>query len=409
MQSEKRLPVAIWAPSEPGFADSASSPEPVVHLLGKLTDAVFSFLGPATEALAGCGVEQVVVMIDDDQCRRYTPQFHPSIKLRVLPERGTPWRTWRSLLRTYAEVVEQVQPAAVHVHGAISAFTAARLLRQPGTPAVDSFFSPHGSKFLGRTGQMGTSLVRALRRVYGRNAPTLIANVPYEARSLARANRSVVTLVECPVSDTFFGIDRCESMRPRVLTSGYARSRVAADRYAQLAVLLAHRPQALVFEWIGGASESSLQRLQAAEVQLSAAGSAAERASRMVGAWIFLAPASKRGFPLHVAEAMAAGLPCVTIDNPANRDLIEDGRTGFLCRDHRDFLFRIEQLLDSEPLRRTIGEAAQSHARERFSARRFRASILAAYRHIGLVSLRRVAAGGSPGPSTLAGRTQQPT
>jgi hypothetical protein len=409
MHSDKRLTAAVWAPSESGLAGSASSPESVVHLLGKLTDAVFSFLGPATEALAGCGVEQVVVMIDDDQCRRYMPLFHPSIKLHVLPDRGMPWRTWRSLLRTFTEVVEQVQPAAVHVHGAISAFTAARLLRRPGTRAVESFFSPHGSKLLGRTGQMGTSLVRALRRVYGRNAPTLIANVPYEARSLARSNRCVVTLVECPVPDTFFGIDRRESARARVLTSGYGRSGAAADRYAQLAVLLAHRPEAPAFEWIGGASEPSIQRLQAAEVRLSAAGSTAERASRMVGAWIFVAPASKRGFPLHVAEAMAAGLPCVTIDNPANRDLIEDGRTGFLCRDHREFVLRIEQLLDSEPLRRTIGEAAQGHARNRFSVRRFRTSVLAAYRHIGLVMPHRTAAGGARGHSAVAGRTRQRT
>ncbi len=34
----------------------------MVHLVGRLTDEVFSFLGPATEALAGSGLAQTVVM-----------------------------------------------------------------------------------------------------------------------------------------------------------------------------------------------------------------------------------------------------------------------------------------------------------------------------------------------------------
>lgn len=392
MHSEQRMLARSWSVHEPDWPDTVPSEWPsqvVVHLLGRLTDAVFSFLGPATHALACCGVQQVVVMIDDERGRRSLPQFHPSIKVHLVDEDGTSWRTWRRLVDMLADVVVQEKPSAVHVHGAISAFAAARLLRRHADPTVKAFFSPHSSKFLGRSGTLGTPLARVLRQVYGGRAPTLIANAPWEARALALAGHTAVELVECPVADPFFAVHRREWARPRVLTGGSPDDATAADRFAQLAVLIAHGRNAPAFEWIGAASPAATQRLQAAAVNLIDARSAAERARCMAVGWVYVAPTTTRGFPLNVAEAMAAGLPCVVIDSPAHRDLIEDGRTGFLCPDHHALAQRVGQLLDARSLRREMGEAAQRHARSRFSERRFRTLALAAYGDIGLTQERR--------------------
>jgi Glycosyl transferases group 1/Glycosyltransferase Family 4 len=395
MHSEQRMLARSWSVHEPDWPDTVPGEWPsdvVVHLLGKLTDAVFSFLGPATNALACCGVQQVVVMIDDDRGRRLLPQFHASIKVHLVPKEQASWRVWRCLVDTLTDVVVQLRPSAVHVHGAISAFAAARLLRRQSDLRVKAFFSPHSSKFLGRSGTMGTPLAHVLRQVYGGRAPTLIANTPWEARSLALAGHGTVELVECPVADPFFAVHRREWARPRVLTGGYPESTAAADRYAQLSVLIAHGRNAPAFEWIGGASAAATQRLHAAAVNLIDARSAAERARCMAVGWVYVAPITTRGFALNVAEAMAAGLPCVAIDSPAHRDLIEDGRTGFLCRDHHDLARRVGQLLDGRTLRRDVGEAAQRHARGRFSERRFRTLALAAYGDIGLTQRHRDAA-----------------
>ena len=366
-------------PHPPDTLPGPLSSDVVVHLLGKLTDAVFSFLGPATKALAACGVQQVVVMFDDERSRRLRPQFDAAIKLHLVPKEAVSWRGWRALVDVFSDVVAQVAPTAIHVHGAISAFAASRLLRQQIDPTIRSFFSPHSSKFLGRSGTMGTPLVHALRQMYGQQAPTLIANAQWEARSLALAGNSAVNLVECPVPDAFFAVRRREWARPRVLTSGYPESAVAADRYAQLAVLIVHGRNAPVLEWIGGATRASIQRLQAADVQMIDAQNASERARCMAAGWMYVAPVATRGFPLNVAEAMAAGLPCVAIDTPAHRDLIEHGRTGFLYRDYHELAQRIGQLLDARKLRLEMGKAAQRHARSRFSERRFQALVLAAY------------------------------
>lgn len=52
--------------------------------------------------------------------------------------------------------------------------------------------------------------------------------------------------------------------------------------------------------------------------------------SRMRDSHIYVHTATYEPFGLVLLEAMAAGLPCVTLDGAGNRDLIEEGKNGFL-------------------------------------------------------------------------------
>ncbi len=62
---------------------------------------------------------------------------------------------------------------------------------------------------------------------------------------------------------------------------------------------------------------------------------------------------------------MAAGLPCVTLDGKGNRDLIEDGRTGFLLEreDAGAFADRIVELATDCERYREISTYAQAFAK----------------------------------------------
>jgi len=85
--------------------------------------------------------------------------------------------------------------------------------------------------------------------------------------------------------------------------------------------------------------------------------------SRLKSSKIFVLPSTREGFGITALEALACGLPVVTIDHPANaiRDFIDES-TGFLCT------------LSAEDLAETICRALRRHKEMRDSCILFAAS-----------------------------------
>jgi phosphatidylinositol alpha 1,6-mannosyltransferase len=63
-----------------------------------------------------------------------------------------------------------------------------------------------------------------------------------------------------------------------------------------------------------------------------------------------------------VLEAQRAGLPVVVRDRGGPPELVRHGETGFVARDDRVFVQRVEELVADEELRRRMGRAAREHA-----------------------------------------------
>ena len=81
---------------------------------------------------------------------------------------------------------------------------------------------------------------------------------------------------------------------------------------------------------------------------------------------ILALPSAYEANPIVVMEAAALGKPVVAFDRPFSREIIVDGKTGFLAGDVRQFADRIEQLYGSCDLLNRMGEAARLHAAESF-------------------------------------------
>ena len=95
----------------------------------------------------------------------------------------------------------------------------------------------------------------------------------------------------------------------------------------------------------------------------------AEMPSRYRQADILLSPSVREGFGLAVAEAMACGLPVVTTNGSALKELIVDGKGGFLCEigDVGSFASRINRLAGDSALRRTMGQFNRERVEKLFS------------------------------------------
>jgi glycosyltransferase involved in cell wall biosynthesis len=81
---------------------------------------------------------------------------------------------------------------------------------------------------------------------------------------------------------------------------------------------------------------------------------------------VYLHTAWYEPFGLVLLEAMAVGLPCVTLDGKGNRDLIEEGRNGFLLerQDAAAFADRIVELATDRERYRAMSAYARAFAQK---------------------------------------------
>ena len=92
-------------------------------------------------------------------------------------------------------------------------------------------------------------------------------------------------------------------------------------------------------------------------------------------------PSHREGFPRAPMEASAMGLPCVVTDVRGCRQTVDDGVTGFVVpvRSPELLAEAIYKLVESEPLRRSLGAGARKKAVAEFDERTVITRILAAY------------------------------
>jgi glycosyltransferase involved in cell wall biosynthesis len=108
-------------------------------------------------------------------------------------------------------------------------------------------------------------------------------------------------------------------------------------------------------------------------------------ADRLIGMLdVFWLASDFEGMSNSVMEAMAAGVPVVASDIPANRELVVDGQTGFLVKvgDSVGFAQFTDRILGDPALARRLGDAGRERMRTEFSVDKMVARHADLYREI---------------------------
>jgi Glycosyl transferases group 1 len=90
-------------------------------------------------------------------------------------------------------------------------------------------------------------------------------------------------------------------------------------------------------------------------------------------------------------EAMAMGIVPIVLDNPCERQIVEDHVTGLIVHSPREFAKAVQWLNNSPDDRRRLASQAAKSVRERFSAEKMEASLNVHYRDVLSMEKREIA------------------
>ena len=346
----------------------------VLHVADAGDGEALETLCRTTQALASAGVEQVLIILargDGDEVL-WSSAFAAEVR-PLQSSIASVFGKARALQSELQKLWREKLVRAVHMHGVGPCLLGSRALKSSPLPAR-VVYSPH----LYRASRWSGALIGRLLQSR-RTLPdcAVVTTSLAEAQALGRVLRRSAEVLPHPVSDVFFAAARRESTRPSVLADGSeAEARATVSR---MSVLLNGRGARIPFAWLGAAEGTARAQLEAAGVHVLAAPDDAERARALSGAWVFIHLSIGDHSLLPVAQAMAAGVPCLVSETMAYRALIRHGETGFICTSERDVMESLIRLVRDREERERIGEAARADAGQRFTSRHFQRAVLRAY------------------------------
>ncbi len=218
---------------------------------------------------------------------------------------------------------------------------------------------------------------------YARPGPASLAlfrrthGFAFANRAIADAFGSAGTVLP-PVLDAELFLPRTASSaaRPGGLLVAGTVGKMAARRGHEEAIRAAAGIPSLALEHVGHGER--MPELKALATGLGAGernvwhGYQEEALPELYRSWdifLFTASGSDQG-QRAILEAMASGLPIVTLDVPGVRDLVNDGEEGFIAADIEGLSDALAKLAASEQTRRRMGGKARQRALA-FTAERF--------------------------------------
>lgn len=283
------------------------------------------------------------------------------ITLQYLPMGSS--KQYLPAVKSIRQIVKSYHPDCIHLHSSKAGFlgrlAAKRLCRH-------ILYSPHGFSFL-RTdvGTLKRWLFFQLEYWINRYLPAKIIAVSEGEREHALKITKDSVVINNFIDTKAFQANADEETSA-IVTCG----RISPQKNPALFNEIAKSLPEMQFLWIGdGPLRSSLTALNITITGFLPRDKAIYQVKR---ACLYLQTSLWEGMPVSILEAMAAGRAVVASNVVGNRDLINDGHTGYLCDPEKpeQFVNRITSLLKLPEIRLTVGSNARSYIMENHNLQR---------------------------------------
>lgn len=121
--------------------------------------------------------------------------------------------------------------------------------------------------------------------------------------------------------------------------------------------------------WIGSGDEKDIRSLESAGVWVSGWLNKDDVFSELSQLKVFIITSRWEGLPITALEALAFGIPIVSIGFSGCDEIVIDGETGFICQNESEMVEAIEKLLHDELLCDLMSKNSVIHFRQNFDYR----------------------------------------
>lgn len=328
----------------------------VVHVVESFSTGVYAIVRDITCNLDPKRFEVLIIhSLRDDSPKTIQQDFtQANISLVYIPMGST--KEYLASLRKIRRAVRTFNPDSIHLHSSKAGFLGRLALKRFKVPII---YSPHGFAFL------RTDVGPVKRRIFFQleywidryKRSTVVAVSEGERRHALRLTRNVV-LIDNFIDTRVF--ETAEEEGGFIATCG----RISPQKNPQLFNTIALALPDHSFVWVGDGPLR--ETLTAPNITVTGLLSRKEAIEQVKRCSVYLQTSLWEGMPVSILEAMAASKACVATDVVGNRDLVSDGKTGFLLDpgNAEGFVELLDRLMKDDGLRRSLGMNAKEYIAE---------------------------------------------
>ena len=339
----------------------------VVHIVEAFGGGVFSFLVDLTSSLSE-DYDFVIVFAKRKETpadfKNYFPKNTKFIESKYLQRSVKPWREFKAI-REIRRIIKNEAPDVVHLHS--SKAGAIGRLACPGKvngKRIKMLYNPHGFAFLMEdTSKIKRWIYKMVERVLSVRTCTLVAVSAGEYKEARKLTKKVVQ-IDNGIDTVKLDLEIKDFKRPRrggvlrICTAGRISEQKNPVLFNEIAELL---PE-MEFVWIG---EGDLRgTLVAPNIKKTGWVERAEVLRQMNEAEVFMMTSLWEGMPIALLEAMYMGKICLVSDVIGNRDLVKEGKTGFVAKDAQEFVRRLRKINEERDLE--VGRRARDEVVKKY-------------------------------------------
>lgn len=290
-------------------------------------------------------------------------------------------------------IIEEFQPDIVHTHASKAGFLGRYAAIKLKVPVVLHTF--HGHVFHSYFGAFKTNVFKQIERYLAKNSSGIIAISPLQKEELVDVHK-ITTAAKANVIPLGFDLEKFtqnkEEKRIAIREQyGIKENEVAIAIIGRLVPIKDHDYFFNVIEKlleqtkvackvfiVGDGSERDNIQAKATELNkrfpdtILLTSWVLDIASFNQGMDIICLTSKNEGTPVSIIEAQASGVPVVSTDVGGVRDIVEDGKAGFVIKRENieTYIDKLRLLVEEPELRESFAEYGEESTLEQFSYRR---------------------------------------